>query len=70
MLGSLVKNLQIFFKQNLFKRFKVYYKIIFPGLRGYNPRTKIELKLEGLEYKIDGCFRHRHYKTLSSFGEP
>ncbi len=35
-----------------------------------NPQTNIELKLEGLEYKIDGCFKHKHYKTLSSFSEP
>lgn len=33
-------------------------------------QTKFELKLGSLDYKIDGCFRHKNCKRLSTFCEP
>ncbi len=33
-------------------------------------QTKFELKLGSLDYKIDGCFRHKNCKRVSTFGEP
>jgi hypothetical protein len=34
------------------------------------PQTKAELKLRCLEYKIDGCFRHKDCPHISNFGGP
>jgi hypothetical protein len=33
------------------------------------PKTKMDLKLECLEYKIDGCFKHRDCPWIFIFGE-
>jgi len=33
-------------------------------------QTTFELKLGSLDYKIDGCFKHKNCKRLSTFGEP